>query len=283
MRTSGLIFLLVLSLFTQGMICQTADGASERGAKSMFYDPYAGGKAISGDSEKAASDSVKPDSDYNDRLKPGIRYWIELIRPGNKPKRVSNDRVFRSGDKIRLHITPNADGYLYVLHTGSTGAKKLVPIEKVENGTVRMGLDYVVPSAGGWLRFDENPGKEKLNLLFVSVKSSDELLGVMKHIPGQPVSEAANQLSSIYNKYGGSSHYAAQVESGSKDLIVETGRTDSVSHTSSTVFNTGGASNFKVAEDTYDAPANYVVNTAGKKAGEPVVIEIVLEHRSKAL
>jgi hypothetical protein len=147
-------------------------------------------------------------------------YWVELIRPGGGITRVSNDRVFRTGDQIRIHITTNSDGYLHVMHRGSTGAGQILPVSGSPNGEVSIGTDYVVPSNGGFLRFDSNPGQENLKLVFASVKSSNDVLSSMKRVVVREASSVPAQLVAIANHYGNSPNRAVYTESGGKDLVM---------------------------------------------------------------
>ncbi|MEE4357622.1 MAG: DUF4384 domain-containing protein [Desulfococcaceae bacterium] len=295
-------------------------GASEKGAKSLFYDPNASGTvqiaepnaaggsgAFTPSVSKVGPDGnpVNPVSNYYDNLNPGVMYWIELVRPGSgNVKRVSNDQVFRSGDRIRIHVTANSDGYLHVLHSGSSGASGIMPVSNTTDGSVQMGQDYVVPSNGGWLTFDSNPGKEKLKLVFASVKSSDDIINTMSRVAVQNASTAAGQLFAIYNEYRNSPNYVTQVQNGSKDLVVEgMAYAGYVRHTETQPpspgyasnspmppqpapyyyappvrFNTYGTQNFRPEPAVYNAPASYVVSRASGSVKEPVVLEITLNH-----
>jgi|GEM_PF-2389700 len=236
------------------------------------------------------SDSAPSNSEdrYYSKVKPGIMYWIELVSPGAAhAQRVSHDRIFRSGDKIRLHITTNADGYLYVLHAGSTGSATIIPISKDGNAWVTRGADHVIPSKTGWLRFDDNPGEEKLKILFASVKSSDSVINVMKRSSAQPGTESMGQLLDVYNKSRENKNsLISHVESGDKNLVPEEGGMNLPAEdkpASPPVFNIECKPDFETDRAVYDAPANYIVNPAGGNVKEPVAVEISLEHRSKAL
>lgn len=314
----------IVLLLTVFLCCPI--GAAEKGAKSLFYDsnaagtvqiaePGAGGGG-SGSFTPSVSrvgpdgNPVNPVSNYYENLNPGVMYWIELIRPGSgNIKRVSNDRVFRSGDRIRLHITANSDGYLHVLHSGSSGASQIMPVSGTRDGSVQMGADYVVPSNGGWLQFDNNPGKERLKLVFASVKSPDDIVSAMRSVSVQNASTASGQLMAIYNQYRNSPNYLTQVQRGSKDFkVVMRAEYDepaaAPSYNSSAAqpeyydepvrsrmpepssylpppirFNTQADQNFRVDRAAYEAPGNYVVSRSAPGAvKEPVVIEISLNH-----
>jgi len=93
----------------------------------------------------------------------GVSYWVELLEPSGQLRRVTADHVFRSGDRIRLNVQSNRDGYLTVLALGSTGrAATLFPgTPEGASNQVRAGQLYQVPPAS-YLRFDNNPGEETL-------------------------------------------------------------------------------------------------------------------------
>lgn len=258
--------------------------SSERGAKSLFYDPVSAGTQpdeSKSDVTGTAPDgtTAKPADAYYDHLNPGILYWIELVHPETaNNKRVSNDRVFRSGDRIRLHITANSDGYLRILHKGSTESMQMIPVPQSENGFIRMGADYVIPSESGWLRFDENPGSESLKLIFASVKSSGDVIDVMKSTADQTAPAVPEKLVALYDQYKGSKSLVSEVESGSKDLIIEGIQPADAKSQTAAPFNIAGTAGFKTDPAVYDAPANYIVNT-NVSVKEPVVVDIVLNHQ----
>jgi len=233
MKTYKLTGIAILAVFSAVAFCQPA--MAQTGAKSLFYDPNASGTvqmsntgSPGGDGFRPSvtrpgaggSSSASPVSNYYDNLNPGVMYWIELIRPGSGyVRRVSNDRVFRTGDRIRIHVTVNANGYLQSLHTGSTGAGRTLPVSNTRNGEVRMGADHVIPSNGGWLRFDNNPGQEKIKLIFAAANSSDDVLSTMRGVAVQSASTVSDQLVAVYNQYSNSQYTVRQVQTGSKNLI----------------------------------------------------------------
>jgi hypothetical protein len=135
------------------------------------------------------------------QLNTGIQYWIELSRNGNISK-VNNKTVFHSGDKIRFHVKPNIDGFAYILlRSGSRGEQQILFPDPQRNEENRMehGKDYVLPNDGA-LKFDQNPGIEKLTLLLAR----------------SPIDTAA-YLSPTSG--GSSGPLVATIASGSKDLI----------------------------------------------------------------
>ncbi len=248
--------------------------AQERGAKSLFFDPNPEGSVQKQPLTRSLGASSDSGGSYNDTVNPGVMYWIELVRPGGSIMRVSNDRAFRSGDRIRIHLTTNSDGYLQVMHKGSSG--EIVPIPLNNNGEVKMGADYVIPANGGALAFDNNPGQERLNLIFASIKSSNEVLDKMK--------KGQSDIIALISQYKNSPNRLLYIEGGSKDLIVTDGAGSAptqkyVGQASPASFNVNGASGFKVDDAVYNAPGNYIVNKTQGATKEPVVVEIVLNHQ----
>lgn len=94
----------------------------------------------------------------------GVSYWVELIGRDNERQRVTADRVFRSGERIRLNMMSNRDGYLYLVNLGSTGRSQvLFPHPGVAGGNnfIRANTPYEIPH-GAYIRFDENSGEETI-------------------------------------------------------------------------------------------------------------------------
>jgi hypothetical protein len=104
----------------------------------------------------------------------GLRYSI-LKREGSESVEVDSDTVFQSGDRIRLRIDVNTSGYLYIVNRGSSGNwKPLFPSPEIAGGDnrVQKGTQYEIPS-GYVFTFDEQPGKEKLFIVFSHKPVSD--------------------------------------------------------------------------------------------------------------
>jgi len=96
-----------------------------------------------------------------------IAYWIELLRDA-KIYRCNNKSIFKTGDSIRFHLLPASDGYAYIVMKQGTTGKKAVLFPEPETGLandVAAGQDYTMPTKG-WLKFDQNPGVEKVSLIF---------------------------------------------------------------------------------------------------------------------
>lgn len=95
----------------------------------------------------------------------GVKYWVELVDQNGTQRQVTTEYVFRAGDRIRLHMSSNRDGYLTLVNLGSSGRTTVLFPSGGANNFVKAGTDYAVPP-GGYLRFDENKGQETLILTF---------------------------------------------------------------------------------------------------------------------
>lgn len=126
----------------------------------------------------------------------GVRYSI-LKRAGGESEEVAPDTVFRSGDRIRLRVETNDSGYLYIINRGSSGNwKPLFPSPEIAGGDNRVekGRPHEIPS-GYVFTFDEQPGEEKLFIVFSRQPVSD-LEGLIYSLsgsqtPAEPVSAKA--------------------------------------------------------------------------------------------
>jgi alpha-beta hydrolase superfamily lysophospholipase len=128
-----------------------------------------------------------------------LTYWIELKRDG-KTFRCNNKTQFKSGDEIRFHMRAGVDGYAYILlQQGSGGARAvLFPEQRTgTNNVIASGKDCAIPTMT-YLKFDDQPGVEKVNLIF-----SQHPMDV-NHVLHDPNTVTA---------------YVSPDKSGSKDLV----------------------------------------------------------------
>ncbi len=256
--------------------------SEEQNARDLFYSPtkalFGSGSSASTitSNERAGQNFDKADnenlgdiSNYYEKLEnPGVTYSIELLRKGsNTPKRVSSGHVFKSGDRIRVHVSANGDGYMHALHKGSSGNTMIIPIST--GGRVTNGQNITIPSASGWLRFDNQKGLEKLDLVFASHGNANQM-GIVP-TSNNTASLIAN-IQQVAAKYSVSKSLLEFEQSGEKDLILEDG---GVANLSPGVINRTSRPAAEITQAVYTAPANYAVNTAS----EPVAIKINLKHQ----
>jgi hypothetical protein len=255
----GIAVLVLLSL--AGLL---AADTPVPGAKELFYDPL--DASVTRLSAKTPAQSAnpnvgrhrpakapvrvgpggrrvvnRPSSEPGQRQKVlGVSYWVELEEPGGGPgQQVTDRRVFRSGERIRLHFRSNADGDIALIQLGSSGtARVLFPDAEqgLMDSRLKIDEDKILPSPESWFRFDANAGTERIIVLF---SRDGEDLGELPIKPSMNGSETGALLQSVRHLQG------------SKDLLIETEAT-------------------RVAE-----VGTYGVNTSGK----PVVLEIALQHQ----
>ena len=132
---------------------------------------------------------------------PGTRITIELSRNG-KLSFVSPDYKFRSGDKIRLRLKTNFEGYVGVLNLGTSGKVNVLYPVIDENGNYRDNYvmptsDYQIPQGDGWIVFDNRKGTETVTVIM-----------------------SAKPAYRLYSLDGNSAYF--KTDKTSKDLFVQT-------------------------------------------------------------
>lgn len=170
----------------------------------------------------------------------GLMYYVELVSANGETSRVTTDRVFRSGERILLHVTSSIDGDIAVLQRMPDGQlTTLFPDARIRNGSayISKNVDTILPASTAWFRFDNEPGTEELILrLTPRVATAPPEQSRVTHatpIRTDDITSAA----------------------GSKGLLVET-------------------------ENTGAQQATYVVRrTEAGQVPEPIVVRILLEHR----
>lgn len=122
----------------------------------------------------------------------GMSYWIELRRGnGKRLMKVDSRYAFKSGDRIKIHLTSNVDGHAHVvLLQGTTGSKAvLFPVKgKDASNFIRKGRDTALPT-GTFLVFDAKPGKEKLRIA-ISRKNINTAM-LLQENPGTQIAMAS--------------------------------------------------------------------------------------------
>jgi len=99
--------------------------------------------------------------------KPGMKVRVKLKRRG-KEQWVPSDFAFRSGDQVKFFFEANFSAYVAAINLGTTG--KLIPLFPYEGAKdlLEKGTPYELPQGDLWIRFDENPGDEKVAFIFSS-------------------------------------------------------------------------------------------------------------------
>jgi hypothetical protein len=89
--------------------------------------------------------------------------------------RVDPDRVFRKGDRVRILLETNTDGYLYIFNqTNDASPVMIYPDAEIDEGGnyLQAHVPFEIPAADApderlrWFAFDENTGTERVFFVF---------------------------------------------------------------------------------------------------------------------
>jgi hypothetical protein len=196
----------------------------------------------------------------------GLRYSLLKQVGNNETVEVDPYAVFHSGDRIRLSIQANDNGYLYIVVRGSSGKWSLLfPSKEIQGGnnTVEKGGRYEIPLAGVWFRFDEHPGEEKL-FIVLSRQAEPDLERLVQSLRGDAKSSSSPESS------------ISSTDSGSIQVVDDAvvGKIRGQVSTRDIVFE-------KVDDKTTGEKkekAVYVVNKTGS-ADSRVVVDVSLNHQ----
>ncbi|MBX9694654.1 MAG: DUF4384 domain-containing protein [Cyanobacteria bacterium] len=150
----------------------------------------------------------------------GVSYWIELRRGKGKQK-VDSRFAFKSGDRIKFHLTANVDGHAHVvLIAGTTGKKAvLFPVQgKDATNGIKKGRDLAVPAAT-FLVFDRNAGKERVRIA-VSRKNIDSA-SLLEDNPGTKIAMANITRSAAIDPTAGNEHLLVAFPEENKESVAQ--------------------------------------------------------------
>jgi hypothetical protein len=128
--------------------------------------------------------------------------------------RVDPNRIFHKGDRVRVLLETNSDGYLYIFNTTDNGPPvMLYPNPELDQGGnyIRSHVPFEIPSSMAaeerlrWLVFDEHGGDERLYFVFsheplAGVPIEDDLISNCRDAkpacPWRPATAVWNQIKS---------------------------------------------------------------------------------------
>lgn len=226
-------------IFSALLFCPTLYALSgEDGAKAIFHT--GDGPTVVTSSAVAKSDTGNHSDASKTEKYMGISYWIDLLDANGNMTRVASTKTFNSGDRIRLNIETNRNGYLYVLNIGSSGGSHvLFPNPGVSSNLITAGLPYSIPFKT-YMRFDSNPGEELL-LIMLSPRPLGNLA------PTQPA-------------YG-------PLDNQQTNQVIQTARAT-------------GAKDIILEDDvTGPAPATYAVAPVSSLESKVITLQVKLKHR----
>lgn len=96
-------------------------------------------------------------------------------------KNLTNGTVLRDGDHYKITFTPQADGYIYIFQTDTSGkVYQLFPMSSMKGvevhnyNPVKANVTYTLPAADKSFYLDEQQGEEKI--YFIAAKQPDQTL-----------------------------------------------------------------------------------------------------------
>src|SRR3989454_382127 len=104
----------------------------------------------------------------------GLGYTLFMRDSSGRNVRVEPGHEFHNGDRVRIALEPNVDGYLYVFHTEGDGQPEMIyPDPRLDGGEnwIEAHVPMEVPSAEEsnenlrWFVFDNNPATERLYIV----------------------------------------------------------------------------------------------------------------------
>jgi hypothetical protein len=124
---------------------------------------------------KGPSSTKTPDSRPVNVPRLGIGLTLFSRDSNGLAVRVDPDRVFRKGDRIRILLETNTDGYLYIFNkTNDSVPVMIYPDAEIDEGGnyLQAHVPFEIPAADAaderlrWFAFDENAGTEKVFFVF---------------------------------------------------------------------------------------------------------------------
>ena len=147
----------------------------------------------SGSTTGSSSKTSEPSKPVNaPRL--GIGLTLFMRDSNGLAVRVDPDHVFRKGDRVRVLLETNSDGYLYIFNTTNDGPATMIypDADLDEAGNyLQAHVPFEIPTSLAteerlrWFAFDENAGTERLYLVFTreplgGVPIDDELIALCR-------------------------------------------------------------------------------------------------------
>ena len=183
-------------------------GSNNPGTSSKPPDKKPGGGATGPGTTKKPSDSATPVN--APRL--GLGMTLFTRDSSGLAVRVDPEHVFHKGDRVRVLLETNADGYLYIFNQTDDGPVLMIYPDKDldEAGNyIKAHVPWEIPSSAAdqerlrWLAFDANPGNERLFFVFTreplnGVPIEDDLIAFCKNsseaCPWRPTAELWDKI-----------------------------------------------------------------------------------------
>jgi len=195
MRSRNFLFLLAIVAFTCGLLIVNAQepdddvrgaflssrpkttnaNASRRRRPPRNTNSAAAKNANTGMTNAANANTRKSTNTNNSAAglakAIGLGYTLFMRDASGRSVRVEPGREFHNGDRVRISLEPNVDGYLYVFHTEGNGPVEMIyPDARLDGGEnwIEAHVPLEVPSSEEtderlrWFTFYGDPGIERL-------------------------------------------------------------------------------------------------------------------------
>ncbi|HEX7333718.1 MAG TPA: DUF4384 domain-containing protein [Pyrinomonadaceae bacterium] len=174
----------------------TAVKPSRRRTKTTTGSNKPGKPPVKTDKPDTSGSSSKPSQPATPVNAPRLGIGLTLfMRDSNGlAVRVDPDHVFRKGDRVRVLLETNSDGYLYIFNTTNDGPATMIypDADLDEAGNyLQAHVPFEIPTSLAteerlrWFAFDENAGTERLFLVFTreplgGIPIDDELIALCR-------------------------------------------------------------------------------------------------------
>lgn len=163
--------------------------------------------------------------------KESLDYWLEIAGagPNGDSARVAGTAPLASGQSLKFHFTPRANGYLYIIGPGD-GNKPTTFLTSepqreagVETNEVEAGVDYSFPKddAGNenWITLDAKPGTENYTIIFSPTQLTAPIFLTRK--AGRALSaDEQRELDDFRAKYKANAPVTAVINGGGTEPLV---------------------------------------------------------------
>ena len=146
---------------------KTTKSTAKRPTGKTTKSATASGKVTAGNTTAAVGVDVSSNNYSPGAI--GLGYSIYMRDENGNAVRVDPSREFRAGDRIRLSLESNTDGYLYIFHTENNGEPQMLyPDVRLENGDNRIEahvpyeIPWNEPGVENWFQFDAKPASERI-------------------------------------------------------------------------------------------------------------------------
>ncbi|MEO8433971.1 MAG: DUF4384 domain-containing protein [Pyrinomonadaceae bacterium] len=104
----------------------------------------------------------------------GLGYTLFMRDTNGDAVRVDPSEEFHTGERVRITLEPNVDGYLYIFHSEGDGPPQMIfPDWRLQDGdnAIEAHVPYEVPASFEkderlrWFTFDSNPSTEHLHIV----------------------------------------------------------------------------------------------------------------------